>query len=113
MRYNIGAARITGGNQIITGTDGTLWLSVPQAKFISLPRFGAALQIVEVLTNTTLRVVAMDIIAPSTVISGLEYAIYSDFTPYHNVPLPGQHDVEKVVLVKRALQLIDGIIVDL
>lgn len=116
MKYETGTITVTVGSNVVAGT-GTDWSSLDDfwlidptiPKQLTITALGLSYRILAITADGSLKIAKPIPALPGAVASasGLEYYITADFTPWLEIPLPRQGDMDKGGLLKRGLEKID------
>jgi hypothetical protein len=105
MQYRTGTVTVQTGSNVITG-DGTEWLvNAPLGAPFTIEKDLVSYQIASVVSDTELR-----LSAPYEGLGGINlfYSIHTSFTPKRGYPLLQPGDVEGLLILNRAVQMVDN-----
>ncbi len=108
-QYRTGTVTITDGSNVVIG-DETSWLNAVTAGDIFMVKDGKiGYPISSVVSNTELRLVAPFVGS----VSAVTYVIASDFTPFFDIPLIAQGDLNTATVVREALIKVEQVLLEL
>lgn len=108
MKYDTGTVSMTNGSAAVVGT-GTAWATnVTAGQLFTLIGSGVTYQVGSVTDDTHLTLSSNWV---GTTAAGLTYTIIQSFTPNKQIPYPEIGDVQTATIMKRALTIIDALLV--
>ena len=111
MIYNEGKIIVRANDPVVTGVGTRFLTELPSRAVLMLPRIVGAWPVIEVLSNTELRLSGIVRgLATGAVLTFESYAISADFTPTIQVPYPNHGEIDNAAVLERTFAGFDRMV---